>query len=214
MGKITCVIADDHMIFREGLRSVLERERDISVIGEAATGPEAVKKSLALRPDIVIMDISMPEFNGIQAARKIKTQAPGIQVIILSMSADRELVSQALDHGVMGYLLKESAAREVEAAIREVKRGNHFFSPPILKIMVDLHQTMGDNRPRKKRQLTPQEVEIVRYVADGKSNREIASILDVSVKTIEKHRQKIMDKLNIHDVIHLTRYAVENSIVK
>ncbi len=214
MGKITCVIADDHMIFREGLRAVLEKEGDIAVIGEAATGPEAVKKSLMLKPDVVIMDITMPEFDGLQAARKIVTAAPRIRVLILSMSADSELVSRALDHGVNGYLLKESAARELVAAIREVKRGNHFFSPPILKIMVDMHQTMGENKQRKKRQLTPQEAEIVRYVADGKSNREIASILDVSVKTIEKHRQRIMDKLNIHDVIHLTRYAVENGLVR
>ncbi len=214
MAKISCVIADDHMIFREGLRAVLEKEIDITVIGEAESGPEAVKKSLSLKPDIVIMDIAMPEFDGIEATRKIITQAPRIRVVILSMSADRDLVGQALESGVTGYLLKESAARELVTAIREVRRGNHFFSPPILKIMVDFHQTTGDNKRRGRRRLTPRETRVVRYIANGLSNRQIASILDVSVKTVEKHRQMIMDKLNIHDVIHLTRYAVENKIVR
>ena len=212
MAKITCVIADDHRMFREGLRAVLEKEGDITVVGEAATGTDAVKRSLARKPDIVIMDISLPDFSGIQAARKILTQDPKIRVVLLSMYADRELVSQAIDHGVYGYLLKESAARELVTAIREVKRGNHFFSAPILKIMVDVHK--GMDKGGEKNALTSREREVLRYVADGKSNRQIASILDVSVKTVDNHRQHIMDKLDIHDVIHLTRYAIEHGFVK
>jgi DNA-binding NarL/FixJ family response regulator len=213
-GKITVLIADDHTILREGLRAVLEKEPDIVVVGEASSGPEAVDRSLSLAPNVVIMDIAMPEFNGLVAARKVIEHQPDTNVIILSMSADEEFVGQAVQNGVRGYLLKETASRELVTAIREVARGNPYFSAPVLDLIVEIQRSLSADSAAGKDPLTYLEKEILRYLADGKTNLEIAAILDIGEKTVAKRRQGIMDKLNIHNIIQLTRYAVEKGIVK
>ena len=210
MEKITILLADDHTIFREGLRSLLEFEEGMEVVGEASNGKEAVELAIKLNPDVIIMDITMPEINGLQAAYQIQTKIPSIKIIVLSMSDNEEFVTQAIQAGVCGYLVKQSAANELITAITEVYKGNAYFSAPISKILLEKQRFPN----RRSSGLTLREQEVLQFVAQGRTNKEISSLISISVKTVEKYRQQIMDKLKIHDVANLTRYAISKGIIK
>lgn len=208
--KISLLLADDHKIVRQGFRMLLEAEKDLSVIEEAGNGREVIEKAMALKPDIVIMDIDMPEINGIIATQQITSREPSIKVIALSMLTEEEMVDQLIQAGVSGYVVKDSAVDELIKAIRSVAAGHLYFSPAILKIVIEKQR----NPKKKSTHLTFREKEVLQLVAQGKTNKEISSILSISVKTVEKFRQQIMDKLNIHDIANLTRYVIMNRIAK
>jgi len=208
--EITILLADDHTIFRQGLTSLLRDEQDMRVVGEAGTSTEAVHLAHTLKPAIIVLDITMPDYNGLRAAHKILEQDPSIGIIILSMSADEEFVTQAISVGVKGYLIKQTAASELIIAIREVHRGNAFLSPAISRILVDTHRK---GIAKKSFFLTVREKEILELVAAGKTSKEIADNLCISARTVHKHRQQIMEKLDIHDIASLTRYAMEKGMI-
>jgi DNA-binding NarL/FixJ family response regulator len=210
MEKISVLLADDHKIVRQGFRVLLEAEKDIKVIGEVATGEEAIESAINIKPSIVIMDINMPKLNGLLAARQIITKDSLIKVIILSMTAEEEIVDHAIQAGVSGYILKDDAADELIKAIRIVNKGDVYFSPSIMKILVEKQR----NPKKKPNSLTIREKEVLQLVAAGKTNKEISAFLNISVKTVEKYRQQIMDKLGIHDVANLTHYAISKGIIK
>jgi len=206
-------LADDHKIIREGLRSLLEKQDDMEVIAEADNGLTTVNLVQKLHPDVVIMDIGMPEMNGIDATTKITTEFKGVQVIALSMHSDRRFVMQMLKAGATGYLLKDSAFEELVTAIHTVMRRQHYLSQKITDVIVEEYlQNLPKNETNVFTVLTPREREVLQLIAEGKSTKQIASVLNVSVKTIETHRQQIMDKLNIHSVAELTKYAIREGI--
>src|SRR6266705_3493516 len=202
--KITVVLADDHTIVRQGLRKLLEAEGDIEVVGEAETGREAVKLANKLRPHVVVMDIAMPLLNGLEATRQITKESPRTKVLMLSGYDDDEYVEKLTGAGAVGYLLKQTAAKDLVNGIREAFRGNAFFSPTISRRLDHFRNVSGASRPRQKGvHLTLREMEVLQLVAEGFSNKQISSELNLSVKTVEKHRQTVMDKLDLHDVAGL-----------
>lgn len=217
MQKITVLIADDHTIVRRGLRSLLQTENDIEVVGEAETGRQAVQLAMALRPDVVLMDIAMPLLSGLEATRQITRQAPFSRVLILSSYNDDEYVHELTEAGGAGYLLKQADFGDVVRAIREAKKGNAFFSPAISRRLTERYrETIVGGVLVKKRTdlLTSRELEVLQLIAEGESNKQIAAELGISVKTVERHRQRLMDKLAIHDVAGLTRYAISRGLVE
>ena len=217
MQKITVLIADDHTIVRRGLRSLLQTENDIEVVGEAETGRQAVQLAMALRPDVVLMDIAMPLLSGLEATRQITRQAPFSRVLILSSYNDDEYVHEGTEAGGAGYLLKQADFGDVVRAIREAKKGNAFFSPAISRRLTERYrETVVGGVLVKKRTdlLTSRELEVLQLIAEGESNKQIAAELGISVKTVERHRQRLMDKLAIHDVAGLTRYAISRGLVE
>ena len=217
MKKITVLLADDHMVVREGLRMLVETEGDIEVVGEAKTGREAVDMTLQLHPKVVVMDIAMPLLNGLQATRKILRIAPATRVLILSAHADPEYVEQVVLLGGAGYLIKQTSADILVEAIREVHKGKSFFSPPISKYLREHYQNTPHTdvlRKRKDACLTSREEGVLQLIAEGKTNKQIASELGISIKTVEKHRQHLMQKLSIHDIAGLTRYAIAAGVIE
>ncbi len=217
MKKISVLLAEDHVVVRQGLRSLLCAEADIDVVGEAGNGRLAVKMARELRPDVVIMDIAMPLLNGLEATCQIVAEGIPTRVLILSSYADDEYVHQLTEAGACGYLIKQSAASELIMAVREVARGNAYYSPPILKRLIELYREFYvKNRllGRKDGHLTSREQEVLQMVAEGHVNKQIASALCLSIKTVEKHRQQLMDKLDIHDIAGLTRYAISHGVVE
>lgn len=209
--KIQVLLADDHRMFREGLRVLLEAEEDIEVVGEASNSEEVIQQTRSLKPNIVVMDINMPGVNGLNATHRLVQEDPNVKVVILSMWLDDELVRQAMNVGVSGYVVKQTAASELITAIREVQKGNAFFSPSVSKVLLKFQ---GQSHLGKRPSLTYREYEVLQLITEGKSSKEIGEVLLISTKTIEKYRQQIMDKLNIHDVASLTRYALTNGLVK
>jgi DNA-binding NarL/FixJ family response regulator len=209
MKKITVLIVDDHMVVREGLRALLASEPDIEVIGEAEDGRSAVQFAKRNPPDVVVMDVAMPLLNGFEATRQILKNCPGAGVLVLSSHNDEECVEQLLKAGAAGYIIKQCASSDLSTGIREVRRGNTFLSPSIARHIRDREKMLSESYGRKKSlELTSREAEVLRLVAGGFSNREAADELGISIKTIEKHRQQVMNKLNIHEVAGLTRYAI------
>jgi DNA-binding NarL/FixJ family response regulator len=205
------------MVVRQGLRALLTTEEDIEVIAEAETGREAVELAKQLQPNIVLMDIVMPSLNGLEAARQICKQVPASKVLILSSYSDDEYVQRLNEIGARGYLIKQSAADDLLRAIREVQKGKKAFSPSIANRFHDANRLFGAERspePAQANRLTPREAEALQLIAEGKTNKEIASELGISAKTVEKHRQQVMNKLRIHDVAGLTRYALAKGIIK
>ena len=215
MTRITVLLAEDHMIVREGLRKLLATEADLEVIGEAQTGRQAVTLAKKLRPDIVVMDIAMPLLNGLEATRQIRQAIPGAKVLMLSAHNDDAYVEQAIAFGAVGYLLKQTSSHDLSRAIREVQNGNTFFSPSITKRLHD-QKLPARGRPLRQRvaRLTSRELEVLQLIAEGEANKQVAVELDISIKTVEKHRQSLMRKLNIHDVAGLTRYAIGAGIIE
>jgi len=217
MNRITVLLAEDHQMVREGFRSLLQHEHDIKVVGEAATGREAVQLTRKLRPAVVVMDIAMPVLNGLEATRQIRKSSPDTKVLILSAHSDEAYVEQVSALGAVGFLLKQTSSHELATAIREVQKGNKFYGSAISKRLRERSQKSprrgGDVKKRRNR-LSSREVEVLQLIAEGKSNKQVAAELGVSFKTVDKHRQNLMSKLDIHDVAGLTRYAITEGIIE
>ena len=217
MKRITVLLAEDHTIVREGFRKMLEMEDDIEVAGEAQDGRQAVALAKKLQPDVVLMDIAMPLFNGLQATRQILKANPAIKVLMLSAHSDDAYVTNATESGAVGFLLKQTSAHDVCRAIREVQKGKTFYSPSISKRQ-DRIRPLSPNRDgrftKKASPLTSREMEVLQLIAEGKANKQVAAELDIGVKTVEKHREHLMQKLDIHDTAGLTRYAIGAGIIE
>ena len=215
MKRITVLLAEDHQVVREGFRSLLEHEPDIEVVGEAETGRQAVQLTRKLRPEVVVMDIAMPLLNGLEATRQIRKKFPDTKLLILSAHGDAAYVEQATELGASGFLLKQTSSHDLSRAIREVQKGNTFFGPVIAKRLHDQKSPNG-RRPLKKKiaLLSSREVEVLQLIAEGKANKETAAELGISIKTVEKHRQNLMAKLNIHEISGLTRFAIAAGIIE
>jgi DNA-binding NarL/FixJ family response regulator len=215
MKKIRILLADDHKLMRSGLRLLIEQQPDLTVIGEAADGREAVALAKSLRPDVAVMDISMPNLNGIEAAHQITQTHAELAVIVLSMHPDESYVLRALKAGAKGYLLKDSAESDLITAVRAVARGKSFFSPAVSKVLLDdyIRKLRRSGAEDAYDLLTPREREVLQLVAEGKSNKEVANLLNLSVYTVETHRSNIMQKLNLKGVPELTLYAVRKGII-
>lgn len=216
MNPITVLLAEDHTIVREGLRVLLEADGDIEVSGEAATGRRAVDLARKLHPDVVVMDIAMPVLNGLEATRQILKDDPTSRIIILSAHNDDAYVEQVALLGAAGYLIKQTSARDLSKAVREVQKGNTFFSPSIAR---HLHRRSSEASPKEgagrvDMRLSSREVEVLQLVAEGRPNKQVAAELGISIKTVEKHRQRLMRKLDIHDTAGLTRYAIAAGVIE
>jgi len=211
------IIADDHEIMRKGLRSLVEARQDWQVVGEASNGREAVEKARELTPNVAVLDIGMPELNGLEATRQIVRESPQTQVLILTMHESEQMVRDVLDAGARGYVLKSDAARDLVNAVDALSQHRTFFSSRISDILLQayLHgpERAVQLQPARTR-LTAREREIVQLLAEGKSNKEVANALNISVKTAETHRTNIMNKLDLHSISELVRYAVRNNIVE
>jgi len=209
------LIADDHGIVRQGLRALLEKSPDVSVIGEASDGREAVRLAAELRPNIVVMDIAMPMLNGVDATSQILSRDPEIKIIILSMHSDESYILRALSAGAKGYLLKDSAEGDILPAVQTVAEGRPYFSPVIASTLLDEYlQTMKKNKVRDSYDLlSEREKEVLQLLAEGKSNKEVASLLNLSPYTIESHRTSLMQKLNLHNTAEIVLYAVRKNII-
>lgn len=214
---ITVLLAEDHMIVREGLRSILDAEGDIEVVGQAQDGRQAVELTKTLLPEVIIMDIAMPRLNGLEATRQILKFAPATRILILSAHSDDAYVEQVMAMGAAGYLIKQTSLLILAKAIREASKGNTFFSPSIAKNLRDKDARSLDRdglHSKKISKLTSREVEVLQLIAEGKTNKETAAELNISIKTVEKHRQALMEKLNIHDIASLTRYAISAGVIE
>ena len=217
MKRISVLLVEDHAVVREGLRMLLEAVEDIEVVGEAFTGRQAVELAKKLHPAVVVMDIAMPVLNGLEATRQILKFFPATKVIILSAHSDDTYIEKVSQIGAVGYLIKQNSAQVLVKAIREVQKGNQVFSPAIQKRQAELHRTglNGKGQVKKKNvRLSSRETEVLQLIAEGKANKEIASELGISIKTVEKHRQHLMEKLNIHDTAGLTRHAISAGIIE
>jgi DNA-binding NarL/FixJ family response regulator len=215
--RITVLLAEDHMIVREGLKRLLESESDIEVVGEATTGRQAVELAQKLRPDVIVMDIAMPQMNGLEATRQILKASPSVKVIILSAHSDDAYVENATALGAAGYLIKQTSAHFLSEAIREVQKGNTFFSPTVAKRFQKRRQDSLDRKGQPKAsgiRLSSRETEVLQLIAEGEANKQIAEKLAISIKTVEKHRDHLMHKLDIHDTAGLTRYAIAAGIIE
>jgi DNA-binding NarL/FixJ family response regulator len=214
---ITVLLVDDHQIVREGLRTILNAESDMDVIGEAATGRQAVTLAKKLTPDVIVMDIAMPFLNGLEASRQIFDAAPDAKVLILSAHSDDAYIEKAMAIGASGFLIKQTSAHELSDAIREIKKGNPYFSPSVARKLRRHHKTELNRKGQPKTtevHLTPREMEVLQLIAEGEANKQIAAELDISIKTVEKHRDHLMQKLDIHETAGLTRYAIEKGIIE
>ncbi len=206
------LIADDHRLFREGLRSLLEREDEFEVVGEAADGRQAIAMARELVPDVILMDLAMPGLNGIEATRRLCEENPGCRVVALSMHSSRSHVMRALHAGASGYLLKDAAYNELARAIRVVLRGRVYLSPEVAGGLVDEYLQRLVEQDALNVTLTPREREVLQLMAEGDGTRQIATRLSVSIKTIESHRRNIMHKLNLHSVAELTKFAIREGL--
>ena len=217
MKRITILLVEDHAVVREGLRNLIELENDFEVAGEAHTGREAVVQVKKLQPDVVLMDIAMPLLNGLEATRQMLKTNPATKVLMLSAHSDDAYVKNATESGAMGFLLKQSTAKDVCRAIREVHMGKKFFSPVIFRRQKRIHP-LAPNRTggftKKAALLTSREMEVLQLIAEGKANKETAAELGIGMKTVEKHREHVMQKLDIHDTAGLTRYAISAGIIE
>ena len=216
MKRITVLLAEDHQIVREGFRSLLKHEADIEVVGEAADGRQAVQLTRKLRPAVVVMDIAMPRLNGLEAARQIRKDFPDIRVLFLSAHSDDAYVEEVAVLGATGFLLKQTSSENLAMAIRAVQKGNRFFSQSISKRIQTRSRKAADRGASKKggNRLSSREVEVLQLIAEGKPNKQVAEELGVTFKTVDKHRQHLMSKLDIHDVAGLTRYAIAEGIIE
>ncbi len=226
---IRVLLADDHDILRQGLKLLLNLQQEIQVIGEARTGREAVEMALNLKPDVVVMDISMADMDGLEACYRIRHQQPVTQVLILTMHESEEYFLQALRMGAAGYLVKKAAPTDLHMAINAVAHGGAFLYPGLAKALIRMylsqssptqmastdqqHRPKVSSPPQDLRVLTPREVEVLTLVAEGRTNQEIADRLVLSIKTVQAHRANVMEKLGLHDITHLVRFAVHHGLI-
>jgi two-component system, NarL family, response regulator NreC len=216
MDKTRVLLAEDHTIVRKGLRSLLDKETGIKVVGEAEDGREAIVKAEELYPDVVVMDIAMPGLNGLEATRQIKKRFSDMKIIILTMHANEEYILQSLKAGASGYLVKKAAPAELISAINAVHKGDSFLSPSISRTVIDEYIRRSKEISEGAEgfeQLTVREREVLQLIAEGRKTREIAELLYISIKTVETHRAHIMNKLDIHSTAELTRYAMRKGII-
>jgi DNA-binding NarL/FixJ family response regulator len=208
-------LADDHIVMRSGLRALLDRQPNLEVVGESENGRETVALAASLKPDVVVMDVGMPVLNGIEATQTIVTQCPTIAVVILSMHADESYVMRALKAGARGYLLKDSAAADLIGAIQAISQGKSFFSPKVSRILAEDYVRVLKQKGAVDTYdlLTSREREILQLLAEGKSNKEVATALNISPYTVETHRSHILQKLNLHNSAELVLYAVRKGII-
>lgn len=221
MANINILIVDDHNIVRQGLRALLLAEGDFNIVGEAQTGREAVQMTARLRPDVILMDLAMPLLNGWEATRQILKALPTVKIVILSTYDNDQHIQQAIAAGAAAYLIKQTAASDLVKAIREVKNGNAYFSPAIAQRLREHTCRSNKENPEPGAvpkpadvELTPREAEVLQLIAEGFANKQIAGELGLSVKTVEKHRQQVMNKLNIHDTAGLVRHAAAKGIIE
>ena len=212
MNSVKIVLADDHKMMREGLSSLLNQQGDISVVGQATNGREAVQLAEKLGPDVVVMDVSMPDLNGIDATRQIISRTPATKVIALSMHSDRQFVAEMFRAGASGYLLKDSAFEELASAIRTVARDETYIAPKIGGFRIDDYTSNANSGRMVSPKLTEREREVLQMLAEGKGTKEIAAELFLSAKTVETHRQHLMDKLEMYTVAELTKYAIREGL--
>ncbi len=212
---IRIILADDHALMRRGLRLVLEQQKDFVVVGEANDGREAITLAESLKPDVAVLDITMPNLNGIEAARQINAKQPNVAIVVLSIHADEGYVLRALKSGVRGYLLKESPESDFIQAIRSVSEGKAFFSPAVSRMLVEdyVRQLQDKDIEDSYDLLTAREREILQLIAEGKSNKDVAQMLNLSLYTVETHRSNIHEKLNLHSVPELILYAVRKGVI-
>jgi DNA-binding NarL/FixJ family response regulator len=207
------LVADDHAVVRRGLALLLDREPDFKVVAEASDGAEAVDKATAEAVDLVIMDVSMPRMSGLQAARALARRRPGLPLLMLSMYDNEQFLFEALRAGASGYVLKSGADRDIVDACRAAMRGESFLYPSAVGALVRDFLTKGDDAARVD-VLTPRELEVVKLIAEGHSSRQIAELLVISVKTVERHRANILEKLGMRDRVELTRYAIRRGLIE
>ncbi len=212
--KIRILLADDHTILREGIRSLIEDEPDMEVVGEAEDGLSVVKLADTLRPDLILMDLAMPLLNGLEATRQIRKNNPHAKILILTMHENEEYIRQVLAAGAMGYILKDAAARELLGAIRSIHKGEVVLSPAITRLIVTDYLRWGDLATQDSSDgLTDRERQILQMIAEGYTNKQIADILSISVKTVQAHRLNLMKKLDLHDRGELIKYAIQKKII-
>jgi DNA-binding NarL/FixJ family response regulator len=215
MKSITVLLSDDHAMVRDGLRLLLQATEDIQVVGEAENGHQAVAAAQRLRPDVVLLDLAMPLLNGVEATRQIRMTVPSAKVLILSCYRDDQHVHQAIEAGAAGYVLKAGGGTDLLSAIREVHRGNAFFSPLISKCLLERSRgTDSPSRAMSTAKLTPRQMEILQLIAEGYATKQIAALLSIAKKTVEMHREALMDRLEIRKIAALTRYAVSRGVVE
>src|SRR5215510_6590240 len=214
MAALRILVADDHHVVRTGLRTLLESEAEWQVCAEAANGREAVEKASELQPDVAVLDIGMPLLNGVEATRQIRKVSPKTEILILTMHDSEHMIQGVMDAGARGYILKDDADKNLLAAVESLRRHKPYLSSRVTAAVSKRVFPHGEGIERSSRQLTPREREIVQLLAEGKSNKEIATYLNISVKTAETHRANIMLKLNFHSVTELVRYAVKNRIIQ
>ncbi|MHB0870676.1 MAG: response regulator [Chloroflexota bacterium] len=215
MGKIRVLLVDDHAILREGIRALLALSKDVEVVGEAADGQSGIDRARELAPDVVLMDIAMPGLDGLEATRRIKERHKGTRVLILTQHENREYVFPILKAGADGYVLKKAAGTELISAIRAVHEGGTFLYPSVAKTVVeDYLRPDGTIAERRHSRLTDREIEVLKLVAEGRSNQEIADLLCLSVKTVTGHRTNIMEKLDLHSRTELVKYAIRTGLIQ
>jgi two-component system response regulator NreC len=215
MRKTRILLADDHKLMRSGLKALIEQQPDLAVVGEADDGRQAVALAVSLKPDLLVMDIGMPNLNGIEAAHQITQANPATAIVILSMHSDESYVLRALKAGAKGYLLKDSAESDLIRAVHAVAGGKSFFSPAVSKVLLDdyVRKLQRSGAEDIYDLLTPREREILQLIAEGKSNKDVANLLNLSVYTVETHRSNIMEKLNLRGIPELILYAVRKGII-
>jgi two-component system response regulator NreC len=213
--KMRIVLGDDHTIVRQGVRKILEAQRDWEVVAEAGDGREAVRRVFELSPDVAVLDIGMPLLNGIEATRQIVKRAPGVQVLILSMHSDEAYITQALQAGAKGYLLKDSADTDLIRGVTDVAAGRSFFSPAVARVMLDdyVRHLAGKGIVDRYQSLSEREREIFQLIAEGHSNKGIAELLSISPATVETHRAHILQKLDLHNTAEVVLYAVRRGVI-
>ncbi len=215
MKRITVLLAEDHAIVREGLRNLLEAEEDFEVVGEAENGRSAVELARKLRPRVVVMDIAMPLLNGVEATRQILQRAPETRILILSAHSDDAYIQHLNTLGVAGFLIKQTSSHVLAKAIREAAKGKTFYGPSITpRLAAQKTEPLGKTGKAAVARLTSREMEVLQLIAEGQANKQIGQELGISIKTVEKHRQNVMDKLRIHDTAGLTRYAIGAGIIE
>jgi DNA-binding NarL/FixJ family response regulator len=212
--RTTILICDDHRIVRQGLRALLESQPDFTVVGEAENGREALQQAKSLRPDIILMDISMPLLNGLETARQLTREGIPGRVIALSVHDDEDMIRMMLAAGAMGYFTKDTASEELISAIRTVTRGEIALSPAITRLVVEDYLRWADVNERQPDNLTPREREVLQLIAEGHRNTAIAKVLNISVKTVSSHRTNLMQKLNLHSHADLIQYAIHKKIIE